>query len=89
MSPTQRRNLKPTEIAKIYGVSTAKVISWIRHGELSALNLAHRGCTRPRYSVKPEALEAFESARQVIADGGEVATPKLRHREPVNVKQYF
>jgi hypothetical protein len=84
----ERRNSTPPEVARRYGVATSKVINWIRTGELSALNLAHRGCTRPRYSIPAEALERFEEARTVIPDGGESATRRLR-RQPTNVKQFF
>jgi len=76
----QRRNLTPPEIARRYGVATAKVIAWIRTGELAALNLAHRGCVRPRYSITPDALEQFEASRRVVPDGGESTTQRLRRR---------
>jgi len=87
---TRRRNLTPPEIAKLYGVSTAKVITWIRTGELAALNLANRGCSRPRYSVAPTALTDFEQSRAVIPDGGESTTQRLRRRISQNeVKDFF
>ena len=60
-----RRNMTPPEVADRYGVSTAKVLIWIRQGELRALNLAHRECIRPRYSISADALEEFERARTV------------------------
>ena len=65
-----RRNLTPPEIARQYGLATTKVLLWIRTGELVALNLANRGCVRPRYSITPAALEAFEKSRRVVPDGG-------------------
>jgi hypothetical protein len=86
---THRRNLTPPDIARQYGVATSKVIAWIRQGELVALNLAHRGCKRPRYSVTPEALEQFERNRQVVPDGGESTTQMLRRRATEGVKDYF
>lgn len=84
-----RRNLTPPVIARQYGVATAKVIAWIRQGELVALNLAHRGCSRPRYSVTPEALEQFERNRQVVPDNCESTTQKLRRRAAGTSKDYF
>ena len=85
----QRRNLTPPAIARRYGVATAKVTDWIRTGELAALNLARRGCTRPRYSITPEALEQFEQARAVVPDGGLSTTQRLRRRAAPGVKEFF
>ena len=84
-----RRNLTPPQVAKRYGVSTAKVIKWIRRGELQALNLAHRGCTRPRYSIAPEVLSGVRAgARTVVPNDGEKKTPRLRSRKN-EIKEYF
>jgi hypothetical protein len=88
LATSQPRNQTPPEIARRYGVATSKVIDWIRSGELVALNLARRGCTRPRYSITPESLEQFERARRVIPDGGETTTRRLR-RQASNVKEFF
>jgi len=84
-----KRNLTPPQVAKLLGVSSAKVILWIRQGELRALNLANRGCNRPRYSISPEALEAFERSRQVIPDGGQSTTRKLRKNVVKGPKEFF
>ncbi len=84
-----RRNLTPPKIASQYGVATSKVLDWIRSGELVALNLANRNCQRPRYSITPEALDQFERNRQVIPDGGESTTRKLRRRASQTTKNYF
>ncbi len=85
-----KRNKTPPEVAEKYRVSTAKVICWIRTGELAALNLAHRGCSRPRYSISPDAIEAFERSRQVVPDGGLSATQRLRRRaRQGGVKDFF
>jgi hypothetical protein len=84
-----RRNFTPPEVAKQFGVATTKVIAWIRCGELKALNLANRGCTRPRYSISPEALEQFERSRQVIPDGGLSTTQRLRRQSQASVREYF
>ena len=84
----RRRNLTPPEVAKRYGVATTKVLLWIRTGELAALNFANRGCTRPRYSITPEAIAAFEESRRVIPDGGISTTQRLKRRAAQGVKQY-
>ncbi len=83
------RNLTPPQIAERLGVAPRKVISWIVSGELQALNLAHRGCMRPRYSVSPAALAAFERARTVVPTSDDNATSKLRRRQRHVVKEYF
>ena len=75
-----KQNLTPPEMARRYGVATAKVIDWIRAGELVALNLARAGCTRPRYSITPQAIEQFEELRRVVPDGGLSTTQRLRRR---------
>jgi transposase len=77
--------LKPPAIAKRYGVSNAKVIGWIRSGELAAINLASRGCTRPRYAVSPESLEQFERARQVVPPA---AVPRRVYKAPLNYREF-
>jgi hypothetical protein len=61
-----KRYSTPPAIAKRYGITTGKVIDFIEAGEIEAVNLARRGCTRPRYHVSPEALEKFERSRLVV-----------------------
>jgi len=82
------QNLTPPELAKRYRVASKKVLGWIRNGELVAIILANRGCTRPRYVISPEAIEAFEQARRVVPDGGLSTTQKLRRRAAANIKQF-
>jgi hypothetical protein len=90
MGGNERRNLTPPEIARRYGVATAKVVRWIHDGELIALNFANRGCTRPRYSITPEALKEFERARTVAPSGGGESVRTLRRRRtPGTVKEFF
>jgi hypothetical protein len=66
MVATATRNITPNEYAKKCGVSAEKIIAFIRSGELKALNLAHRGSKKPRYSIPVEAIAAFEQGRQVV-----------------------
>jgi hypothetical protein len=89
IDPLQRRNLTPPDIAKQLGVATGKVLGWIRTGELKALNLANRGCRRPRYSVSPEALEEFERARAVVPNCDAGKKRRLRRQNKSAVKNYF
>jgi hypothetical protein len=84
-----RRNLTPPEIARRYGIATAKVIGWIRSGELAALNLATSTRTRPRYSVTLEALEEFERHRAVVAKTDDPGIQRIRRRANPSVKEFF
>ena len=86
---TQRRSLTPPEVAKRFAVSVKKVVEWIRDGELPALNLARRNCSRPRYTITPESLAAFERSRSVVPDGAtEPKIGRLRRRAEPEVKQF-
>ena len=57
------RYLTPPQFAQQRGIAPEKVISWIRAGELEAINFSNG--TRPRYRISPAAVEAFESRRAV------------------------
>ena len=83
----QRRNLTPPQIAEQFGVSVRKVIEWIRSGELAAMNLARKGCDRPRYSVTPEALNAFERLRAVVPEDTQPRIGRLR-RTDKEIKEF-
>jgi hypothetical protein len=85
----ERRKLTAPQIARLWGVSTHKVLHFIRTGELRAINLAASRTNRPRYVIDRDDLERFERGRQVIPDGGESTTRKLRRRAAGNVKEFF
>lgn len=84
----KKTNLTPPELAREFRVATKKVLGWIRTGELVAINLANRGCTRPRYVIPAESIEAFKAGRTVVPDGGESTTQKLRRRAAPGVKDF-
>jgi transposase len=51
-------------VARRYGVGQDKVLSWIRSGELEAVNVVSSLAKwRPRWIITPEALERFERRR--------------------------
>ncbi len=65
---SQRGKLTPPQLARLWGISPDKVLTWIRSGQLRAVNVAtHRG-GRPRYLIDAEDVEVFEKKRQVTAD---------------------
>lgn len=85
----QCRKLTPPKLAKLWGVSTSKVLAFIRSGELKAINLATHRHNRAWYSIDVSDIEAFERSRQVIPDHGKSSTRKLRRRAAGTVKEFF
>ena len=55
--------LTVADVARRYRVGEDKVRSWIRSGELSAVNTASALCGKPRWVVLHEALARFEKRR--------------------------
>ncbi len=83
----QRSKLTPPEIARMWGVSVEKVLTWIRTGELTAINAATSRTGRPRYLVDVKALAAFEDRRQVVAQTA--TTPRRKPRQKQGVIEFF
>ena len=76
--------LSPPEIARRFGVDPAKVIGWIRRGELRAVNVGN-GSSRPRYRISPADLAAFEAGRAA----GPPKITRVRRRQPQRVIEFF
>ena len=55
--------LTPPELAEHLGVKASKVITWIKNGELEALNVATDPGGRPRFRISREAVKKFEQRR--------------------------
>lgn len=83
---TLRRKLTPPQLARQYGVSTDKVLGWIRSGELRAVNVATRPDGRPRWVIDAADLLAFERQRQ--ARPRSPAAPRRRPKS-AGVIEYF
>jgi hypothetical protein len=67
------------DLCERYGVRPHTVLSWIKTGELKALNVSRRpGAKRPSWRVPPESLAAFEARRTPTP-----AIPRTRRR-PAN-----
>jgi excisionase family DNA binding protein len=60
---TIRRYLPTPAVAETLGVNESKVLTWIRTGELVAINVATRLGGRPRWRIAQEALDQFLTAR--------------------------
>lgn len=84
----ERRKFSPPQVARMMGVSTAKVVNWIREGELAAINVGDGPKNRPRYLVDRTALERFEAGRAVVPVGPSTGRVAPRRRA-AGVKEYF
>jgi excisionase family DNA binding protein len=82
----QREYLTPPETARLLGVDPAKVIFWIRSGELRASDLATRRAGRPRYRIARTDIEAFLTRRSVVP-APKIARP--RRRKDMTVIEFF
>lgn len=81
------RMLTPPQIAARLAVKPAKVIFWIRSGELKAVDVANRGCTRPRYRVDPDELEAFLLRRS--AGPAPKVTRRRKKKMPADFVEFY
>jgi excisionase family DNA binding protein len=79
------RHLSTRAVAKQLAVRNAKVLAWIKSGELKAANLAADLNGRPRFRVSPAALEEFLAARAVQP----VVAPVRTQRKSDKVIQFF
>jgi len=74
----------PPAVAAMLGVEPAKVIGWIRRGELIAANLAESTSGRPRYKIDPAELQRFLDRRSA----GPLPKPVRRRRREFQ-RQYY
>ena len=86
MPDVGRRKFTPPQVAEMWGVSPEKVITWIRNGELRAINAATRPDSRPRYLIDVEDLAAFEQKRCVPAP---IEAPRRRRRAADDLIEFF
>jgi excisionase family DNA binding protein len=56
--------LSVRDVCKRYGVGEHTVLTWLRSGQLRAVNVSRRpDAKKPRWRITQDALEAFELAR--------------------------
>jgi predicted site-specific integrase-resolvase len=60
-----RTHVTPPELARMRGIAIARIVGWIRSGELRAINQSN-GTLRPRYLISLADLEAFDAKRAVV-----------------------
>ena len=78
----------PADIARERKLRVSKVLTWIRTGELEAINLAEKRTGRPRWRISDEALAAFDAGRSNRA-GVKLARRRHLKRRPQGVVQFF
>src|SRR5262245_52636839 len=78
------RGLTVRDLAGRYRVSADKIRSWIKRGELVAINTAPP-LAKPRWVIMPEALERFERSRQTEP----VPKPAARRRRQQDLVDYY
>jgi Helix-turn-helix domain len=83
----EEESKSPPAVAKKFGIDPEKVATWIRNGELRAINVATRIGGRPRWRILPEDLEAFLLSRQSPA--APTRRAPRRRRNPAEVTEYF
>jgi excisionase family DNA binding protein len=76
--------LTPNEAAKLLRVSANRVRSWIKTGELGAIDTAQTRCGRPRYVILPHHLAEFERRRQAAPP----PRPAKRRKKITSVDYY-
>ena len=73
------------DIALRYRVGPDKVRTWIKRGELPAINTAMAVCGKPRWVITPEDLATFENGRRATP------SPKspLRRKRRSEIVDYY
>lgn len=79
--------ITPQEVARRLGVSDDHVISWIRGGELVALDISSTGARKRRYRIAESDLAAFIERRlnsntpPVVPPSGQIGSPPATEPE--------
>ena len=82
-----RNKVTPPELAMQWGVSPDKVLSWIKGGELRAIDASTRRGGRPRYLIDVKDIAQFETDRAVKPPGNKPI--KRRRRISDGVIDFF
>lgn len=78
--------LSPPALARRLGVKPAKILAWIRTGEITAVNIGN-GQSKPRWRISPESLADWERRRSSQANVK--AKPARRRATPASVIEFF
>ncbi len=81
MPTDTRTGMTVREFASVYRVGVDKVRTWIRLGELRAINVGAMLCGKPRWVIPPSAQDEFEKRRAA----GTPPKPKRRRKRAVAI----
>jgi hypothetical protein len=81
-----RKKISPPALATQWGVDVQKILTWIRSGELRAVNLATDRNGRPRYAIDQADIAVFEASRAVTPPARPV---RRRRASQEGVIQFF
>ena len=79
--------MTPPQYARRLGVDVAKVLLWIRSGELRAFNAAASTKGKPRYLIDLSDITAFEEAR--VAAKPDAPRRRKKNSLPNGFVKYF
>jgi len=80
------RMLTPPEVAGLWRIRHGKVLTWIRSGELRAINVTTKPGGRPKYRIDPDGLKAFADRRAAVASP---RIPRRRKRVQAQSEEEF
>ena len=78
--------LSPQDIATSRGISVIKPLTWIKTGELKAVNVATKAGGLPRWRISPADLEAFDAVRAAVPQAPVSRRPR---RKAGHVVEFF
>ena len=78
--------LSPQDIATSRGINVLKPLTWIKTGELRAVNMATKAGGLPRWRISPADLEAFDASRAAVPQAPVSRRPR---RKAGHVVEFF
>ena len=87
MAEREPRKLTPPLLAKRWGVSAEKVLTFIHSGELRAVDVAAKGSSRPRYVIDEKDVATFEARRANTSNAK--PQPRRRRKNSGDVVEFF
>lgn len=78
--------LSPSDIAVSRVINVIKVLTWIKSGELRAVNVATFAGRLPRWRISPADLESFDAARVAVPQAPVTRRPR---RKSGHVVEFF
>lgn len=86
-SPTNNGMISPPTYAKRLGIKPEKVLTWIRTGELRAIDISFNpGLGKPRYRISETDIIAFENRRASQPDS---KSQRRQKKSALNVVEFF